>query len=207
MLQGEVGVLLDDEDRGSAALERGEDLEDHRHDLRRKPGARFVEHQQLRFGHQRAADREHLLFAARERECGLRFAFGQDRELRVHRGDVGLDGLAVDAERAEADVVVDGEFGEELPSFGYVEAAEADALHGRGAQQIVTVERNRARAHAGVDARYGAQQRRFPGAVGAEHGDHFARRHREADPAQDLEFAVTRMQAGNLEQHQVAVPK
>ena len=63
--------LVDDEDRRARALQ----LVDRRPDLlahdRRQALGRLVEDQQPRVGHQRPADRQHLLLAARERAGGL----------------------------------------------------------------------------------------------------------------------------------------
>src|SRR5215470_1667968 len=59
-------VLVDDEDRQARCLEALDcavDLDAHE---RREPLGRLVEDEELRVGHERAADREHLLLAARE---------------------------------------------------------------------------------------------------------------------------------------------
>ena len=45
---------------------------------------RLVEDQQLRLGHQAAADREHLLLAAGQRSGALALPFGKPREDREH---------------------------------------------------------------------------------------------------------------------------
>ena len=47
---------------------------------RREPERRFVEDEERRFGHQPAADGEHLLLATRQRARALRLPFGQPRE-------------------------------------------------------------------------------------------------------------------------------
>ena len=64
--EDELGVLLDQEDRQALLLEPA----DRRHhlgdDLRRQALRRLVHQQDARVRHERAADREHLLLAARE---------------------------------------------------------------------------------------------------------------------------------------------
>ena len=59
-------VLLDKQDRQPFVLvDLADDLENLRNQERSESEARFVEHQQFWLGHQGAADRQHLLFAAR----------------------------------------------------------------------------------------------------------------------------------------------
>src|SRR5258708_17203647 len=79
-----VRVLLDQEHRDLLLLV---DLADHLEDLlddeRREAERRLVEQQEARAAHQRAADRQHLLLAARERAAALApapLAAGKERE-------------------------------------------------------------------------------------------------------------------------------
>ena len=51
---------------------------------RREAERRLVEDEQLRLGHQAAADREHLLLAAGQRAGALALPFGEPREDREH---------------------------------------------------------------------------------------------------------------------------
>src|SRR3989442_12041689 len=60
-------VLVDEQDRLATRLEAFHAAPDLGPDERRQPLGRLVEDQQSRVGHQRAADRQHLLLAARER--------------------------------------------------------------------------------------------------------------------------------------------
>ena len=66
-LQRGPRVLLDQQDRHAARLERADNAENLLHDQRRESQARFVEHQQPGLGHQCPAQREHLPLAARQR--------------------------------------------------------------------------------------------------------------------------------------------
>src|SRR5215510_10150888 len=59
-------VLIHQQDRLAAALELAQHLPDLAADDRGEPFGCFVEDQQLRVGHERARDRQHLLLAARE---------------------------------------------------------------------------------------------------------------------------------------------
>src|ERR1700736_6249143 len=81
--QGVMRVLLDQEHRYLLLLV---DLADHLEDLlddeRRQPQRGLVEQQQARPAHQRAADRQHLLLAPRERAAALALAALQDGEER-----------------------------------------------------------------------------------------------------------------------------
>jgi len=55
-----------------------DDVEDLAHKQRRQPQRRFIEEQELRPRHKRAADHQHLLLAAAQVACGLVAARHQD---------------------------------------------------------------------------------------------------------------------------------
>ena len=67
-----------------------DDVEDLLDEDRRQAHRRLVEEEDLGLGHQRAADREHLLLAARQRPGLLRLAFLEAREQAVDPLEVGL---------------------------------------------------------------------------------------------------------------------
>jgi hypothetical protein len=77
-------VLLDQQhaDR-TVARQLAQRLHDLLDDGRRQPLGRLVHHQQARLEQQCAADRQHLLLAAREHRAAVVLAFGQAREHRV----------------------------------------------------------------------------------------------------------------------------
>ena len=80
----------------SSWLRRLDDLEDLGDELRCEPERRLVEHQELRVGHQRPADREHLLLAAREVSRPLPTTLLEARKVFVdHRGIVGERAVSV----------------------------------------------------------------------------------------------------------------
>ena len=63
-LEGQLGVLLDEQDgHAGIAVKALNCLEDRVDDLGRQAEGGLVEHEQLGLGHQRSADREHLLLA------------------------------------------------------------------------------------------------------------------------------------------------
>jgi hypothetical protein len=71
----EVRVLFDEQDgQAEFAVDLDDLFENGLHEDRCDAEARFVEHQALRLAHERAADGEHLLFAAAERAGGLLLA-------------------------------------------------------------------------------------------------------------------------------------
>src|SRR3546814_5992024 len=86
----------------------------------------LVEEQDLRLGHQRPPDGHHLLLAAREVAGGVAAAALQHRE-EVHHAVVGLvDPLLVPpGEGAGAEVLVDGELGEDPPALHHLGQAGA----------------------------------------------------------------------------------
>src|SRR5882757_1480297 len=94
-LERGAGVLLDQEDRNAELPQRSDRSEDLAHDERGEAEAGLVEDKKLGFGHQRAAEREHLTFAARQCAGGLFPAFLQPREAAEHVIQAALDILAV----------------------------------------------------------------------------------------------------------------
>src|SRR5215510_13046036 len=75
-----VDILVDHQDRQALRLEPGEALPDLSADERRQAFGRLVENEQPRVGHQRPADHQHLLLAAREQVCHRVEALGEARE-------------------------------------------------------------------------------------------------------------------------------
>ena len=129
-LEGGDGVLLD-EQHGDAVdlVDLADDVEDLVDQEGREAETGLVEHQQLRLGHQRAGDGEHLLLAARQ-VAGLGLgALGEAREGLEH---------AVDQRRHVAAVAVHGGGGDEVflrrqvtedpPALEHMGDAEADAV-------------------------------------------------------------------------------
>src|SRR5712692_3775095 len=122
--------LLDQQDGHPVLLERLDRpehlLDDHRGEAHRW----FVEQHHLGPRHQRAADRQHLLLAARERAGSLLLALLQTREEGVDALQISL-GESAEAEepgqpaiRAEEQIVLDRERAEDLATLRRVRQAE-----------------------------------------------------------------------------------
>src|SRR4029077_14404585 len=73
-------VLLDDQHGQTAGPDAIDQLEDLLDQNRRQPSGRLVEQEQLRLGHQRPADRAHLLLAARHAAGELMASLTHPRE-------------------------------------------------------------------------------------------------------------------------------
>ena len=113
-----------------------DDLGDLVDDLRREPQRRLVEQQQLRAGHQRAADRDHLLLAAGEQPGGLGAPLAQARE-QVEHGLELAPALRAAGQRhaARAQVLLDRQPREDAPALGHLDDARAHDLGGRRARR------------------------------------------------------------------------
>src|SRR2546423_5274091 len=117
-------VLVDEQDRQPGALQPLDRAVDLDADERREPFGRFVEDQEARIGHQRPADRQHLLLAAGELVAIVALA---RLELRKEREDFLQRPFAL--RRGRDEVLAHGEVREYLPSFGHqTEAGLGDAI-------------------------------------------------------------------------------
>jgi hypothetical protein len=84
----------------------------------RQPEARLVEHQQLRLAHQRAAERQHLPLAARERAGRLAAALGEARKQCVNALEQCIDaGAVVQRGGAEPQILLHALADEQPPAF------------------------------------------------------------------------------------------
>src|SRR5260221_7609662 len=82
-LQAHAHVLLDEENRDALVAHPRDDAEDLADDERRQALRRLVEDEQLGVEQQGAADRQHLLLAARELAATIAAALGEAREKPV----------------------------------------------------------------------------------------------------------------------------
>src|SRR5215813_6583654 len=89
-----IDILVDDKDRQSIALERREPAPNFLADQWRQALGGLVEQQQLRIGHQRAADRQHLLLAAGDLVTLVAAALGQTRQEGVNAIECPGGGMA-----------------------------------------------------------------------------------------------------------------
>ena len=131
----------------------------------------LVEHEEFRVAHQRAADGEHLLFAAGERAGGLLQAL---LHARKNAEDVvailGDEGLVREQVGAHRKVFVDGEIGKHHAALGHMAKAAGDDLVGREGRNI-RPEKVHGAGFRAEEAGDGAQRGGFAGAVAADQRD------------------------------------
>ena len=114
-----LDVLVYDQDGLALALQRAKALPDFFAYQRRKPFGSFIEDQQVRVGHQRATNGEHLLLAAGELVAHVAAALGEAREKAEYLGQrPGFFGAAAVAGKGD-EVLAHGEIGEYLPALGH----------------------------------------------------------------------------------------
>ena len=182
-----------------ARLEPRQALPDLGADQRRQAFGRLVEDQQPRIGHQRAADRQHLLLAAGQKIAHAAEPLGEPREQvadpveRPGLGGVGAVGGGRDQ------VLARGQVGENLPPLRHQADAELGHPIGRQAADLAAGEADRAgprrrqphdRAHGGGLAH----------AVAAHQRHHLAGRDGERQAEQHLAQAVAGLDVVDLEQ-------
>jgi len=194
-------VLLDEHDRDPLAVDLGDHLAQLLDDAWRQPERGLVEQQHARVRHQCAADREHLLLAARQQSGALGVALAQDREELVDAGaGARAGGLVARRQAARAQVLLDCQMAEDPASLGDLDDARAGDVRGLGPDQRAAGEGDRSlpRAQRAGDR---PQQGRLACTVVAEHGGDRALRHVEGDAAQGLHRArVADVQVTHLQQ-------
>ena len=155
-------------------------LDDHRRETFR----RFVHQQHARIADERAADRQHLLLAARQLVAAVLGALGQTRKQVEH-------GLVRPRPRPRSDihVLAHRQRRENLTFLRYQPQASRHPPVGRGGGNILAAQRNAAAMQIGV-AHDGRQQRRFADAVAANDRDGLAGLKRKIDVFQHHGFAI-----------------
>src|SRR3984893_12920738 len=125
-VQGHIRVLLDEENGHPLfPVDPADDVEDLLDEPGGEPQRRLVQQDHLRPGHQGAADRQHLLLAARHGAGALLGARPEYREVVVHHLHVLGDAVGVAPRiRSHLEVFPDGEEREYLASFRHVAQAE-----------------------------------------------------------------------------------
>src|SRR5207247_9381576 len=157
-----------------------------------------------RVHHQRAAEGEHLLFAAGERASLLVAPLAEPREELEGALGGGLERAVAPRVRAEAEVLPDRQLHERAAAFGAVrETGAGDRLR---AEPVGATAREDDLAGAAHRSRDRSQRRRLAGAVRAEDGRDLALGHGERDAVQCLHLAVARLDRLQLEQAHVSAP-
>ena len=119
-------VLLDQQDRNAVGIDAPNQREQFLDQQRRQAERRLVENHQLGFGHQAAADGEHLLLAARQRAGALRTALAQAREDRKHALAVLRAARAGAPVAAEIEILAHREIGEDAPALRHMDKSARD---------------------------------------------------------------------------------
>jgi hypothetical protein len=179
-------------------------LEDFLHHDRRESHRRFIEQQQLRFAHQRPADRQHLLLTTRERAGQLLCSLLEAREVPENLFEVALDlRLVVAGIGTHAQVFEAAHAREDTPALGHQSNPFADQLVWR--QTAVPCRdsgRCRRRDRASAPAPAGAA---LAGTVGTDQRHHLAFIDMKGDAANGLDTTVGNAQSVNFK-HDSSVP-
>ncbi len=105
-------------------------------DQRRQSFGRFVENEQARVGHQRAADRQHLLLAAGEKIGHRAGALGEARKQRENLCERPRIGGAVAVGGGGEKIFARGQIGKDLAAFRHQPDAELGDAIGRQAADL-----------------------------------------------------------------------
>src|SRR5690348_15272216 len=198
-LERPVSVLLDQQDGDPGAIDLADGLVDPVNQDRGDPERRLVEHQQLRPGHQRTADREHLLLAAGHRAGHLALTFLEPGEKVVDAIKVLGDFRAASPVSAQVKVLPHGHSREAVAPLGGERDAPDDDLVRRYAGDVLPGEHDRPGAGRG-ESGDGTQGSGLARPVRADQRDHLARIDGQRDAFQRLDRAVVGMDVRNLEQ-------
>ena len=196
--------MFHEQNRNALRVDLPDDLENPRDDLRREAERRLVEHQQLRFAHQRAADGKHLLLAAGERSAELLAALHQQRKIMEDFLELGRVALRRMEQAAADKILVHGQPRKDVAAFrAEANAAAQHVVRARGKRRAVP--RDGAAAH-GHDARDGEQRGALARSVGAEQRDDFARPDLESNLLENLDRTVTGVDLGKSEHGDAVLP-
>src|SRR5687767_11427416 len=187
-------VLVDQEDRQAAALEPLEARPDLVTDERGQALGRLVEDQQHRIGHERPADRQHLLLAAGERAAEGPGARSQLRKQLEHALDRPRLGDAPAVGGGGDEVLAHGEIREHLAPLGHeTKARLGDAVRWQPFQRpTMKLDAPRPQSH---DAHEGPNRGGLAHAVATEQRHQLPRADLEVDAEEHLADAVRRLQS------------
>ncbi len=167
-------VLFDQQDRGLLfGVESLDNVEDFFDQERGQPHRRLVQQHDARLLHERAANGQHLLLAARKGAALLEHTLFETREEGEDVLDTALEFAAVvDQIRAHLQVFEHSQHRKDAAAFGYMADAHLDEFVGRHCRQRLPLQSDFAAARA-QDAGDCAQRGAFAGAVTADEGDDF----------------------------------
>jgi hypothetical protein len=166
------------------------------HDDRGQPERHLVQEDQVRVGHECAADGHGLLFTTRERRRG---SLQQAPEHREHPDDlVDRPPSRTAAVSPDHEVLLDRQAREEAPAFGHQAHAAADPLVGGDAGQVEPLVADGSAPHPDL-SHHRPQQRRLAGPVGADDGDGLAAADLQGQLVERLEVAVAGVERLDLQ--------
>jgi hypothetical protein len=200
--QAHPHVLLDEKDRDALVAHPGDDAEDLADDERRQALRRLVEDQEFRVEQQGAADRQHLLLAARELAAAIAAPLGETREKLIDA----RHGPRAGPLQRHQEIVVDAEIGEDLAPFWHVADTERGDAIGRPARRLLSEECDPSLARR-CQPEQAAQRRRLAGAVAAEQRRDLAVGDIDADAVQDVALAVEGVQPLGGQRVHAAFPR
>src|ERR1700722_13521562 len=183
-LEREAGALVDQQ-HGAAGL--GDPMDRHEQRLvqaRMQAEGHLVDDEQLRVGHQRPGDGEHLLLTPAEPASELTLELGEHGEESVDvLLDLGPPSTLHHLRPERLEVLVHGEVGEDLAPLGHREDAQrADSVR-LLVRNVTRIERDRSADGTGAltaeEAADAADRGGLAGAGGAEHGHDLPWQHRE----------------------------
>ncbi len=189
-------VLLDEQHRHALIADPPHHREQLVEQLRREAERRLVEHEQSRPRHERAPDREHLLFAAAHRPGELIAPLLEPCEEAKHLAHPRLALVARGEIAAELEVLAHRHLRKELPPLGHEREPLRHDRRRRGRQRRV-VEQHLALVRDEPGQR--PQQRRLAGAVRSHDHGKLARRHLQVDGIEHADRAVARRKPAHEE--------
>jgi len=186
-----LGVLLDQKDAHAGFLDARERSEQPQGQQRREAERRFVEQQDSRRRHHGAADCHHLALAAAHGAHELLAALLELREQAQHTFQI-LRLVRAGAPRmcAEHEILLDGQVGKNAAVLWHERDAGLHDLVRRAPRDVGAVHRHRAAFRLAGLPGDGADERALTRAIGAEHDDDLALRHRRRHVFQRAMAAV-----------------
>ncbi len=192
-------VLVNDEHRLPARFQHRQAVPDLLANQRREAFGGFIQNQEFRIGHQRAADRQHLLLAARQCHAHIVAALGETWKQRMDLFDGPGIGIACPIARGCHQIFVDRQIRKNLPPFRHQADTELCDFIRWLATHLLPTETD----SAGAGARHahdGADGRGLAHAVAAHQGDHLADADGKRQAKQHLAQAIAGLDPINFEQ-------
>src|SRR5512143_2102611 len=198
-LPAELQVLVGEQDRHPLPVDPAENVHKVRHHQRREPLGRLVEQEQGRVRHQRPADPQHLLLAARQVDPLRRGEIREDREQLVHPLPVPVP-IPPGEPARDLQVLLRGEIREDPQIVGHVRHAETGDLVRRDAGDLLPVKPDR------PALRWRKPHDRTQGggladAVPPQQGDHLSLPHGEGNLLEDVARPVECVDVQRFEDH------